>query len=337
MKYLNNPNLPFTKKNYPGNRFEQGEFISDYPREQPSLAEVLKWQLTPNPQKKEKEADKFVPRVQKHLSVPQMPENSLLWLGHSTFLLQLPGTRLLTDPVFFDLVTIKRKHPLPFPATKLHKLNYILYSHGHRDHFDEKSLKLLMQKNRSATLLAPLNFDKLARRSGAQHIKTAAWFQQFDIPQGPEIIFLPALHWHRRGLLDFNSVLWGSFYIKTSGFSMYFAGDTGFADHFEDIFNLLGPVDFCIMPIGANKPRYIMKSSHVNPEEAAKASNILQASVFIPMHYGTYDLSDEPPGEPFRKIRALKNDGKLHASLLTPAVGEVVNLQEHLGKSQASS
>ena len=122
-------------------------------------------------------------------------------------------------------------------------------------------------------------------------------------PDSPlEITYLPAAHWHRRGLTDLNQVLWGSFMIRVQDKLIYFAGDTAYAEHFETIEARFGPVDIALMPIGAYKPAYMMAKSHVNPHEAAKAANVLRAGHVVPMHYGTFDLSDEPASEPLRQL-----------------------------------
>src|SRR5690606_24662459 len=97
--------------------------------------------------------------------------------------------------------------------------------------------------------------------------------------------------------------------------------------HFEAIEELLGPMDVCLMPVGAYKPAFLMSKSHMNPHESVKAYNLLHGGTFIPMHYGTFDLSDEPPGEPVRLLRQIAASGMLQG-LKIPAIGEPVLLQE---------
>lgn len=85
---------------------------------------------------------------------------------------------------------------------------------------------------------------------------------------------------------------------------IFFAGDSAYhPDIYKDIFNLFGEIDICIFPIGAYSPKFMMASSHMNPEEAVSAFNYLKGKIFIPMHYGTFDLSDEPLGEPIKRLR----------------------------------
>jgi L-ascorbate metabolism protein UlaG (beta-lactamase superfamily) len=158
-------------------------------------------------------------------------------------------------------------------------------------------------------------------------VQEAGWWQQYDLgPDAPvEIFYLPASHWSRRGLFDLNRILWGSFLIKTADRLIYFAGDSSYGDHFEQIEHTFGPLDIVLMPIGAYKPAFMMSRSHVNPHEAAKAANVLRAGHVVPMHYGTFDLSDEPASEPLRLLTEVAAGGLLRGVLHAPAVGEIMH------------
>jgi len=326
MQYLQNRKLACTRDGYAGNPYQDGAFISEFPREQPDFVDILKWKLKSNPQKAAKAEDGFRVPVVAHQQLPKLQEGELMWLGHAAFLFRFGGSLFITDPCLSDLPLLKRLHDLPCPIEKLVGIDYLLLSHGHRDHLDADSIRQICAANPNLKGLLPLKMQALTKKYGLQHAQEAGWWQVFDTsPSAMQITFLPALHWHRRGLFDFNKVLWGSFMLSFEGKKLYFAGDTGFAGHFAQIRETCGEVDTCLMPIGANKPRKIMKDSHVNPEEAVEASNILGAKKLIPMHYGTYDLADEPLGEPIRKLRKLKQNGTLNAELIVPDAGEVIS------------
>jgi len=117
------------------------------------------------------------------------------------------------------------------------------------------------------------------------------------------VFFMPAKHWNRRGLTDFNKNLWGSFVIRSGDKSLFFAGDTSYGEHFKEIGEFFPNIKYCLMPIGAYKPEYLMKESHLSPTEALKAFKDLGGETFIPMHYATFDLANEPLGEPVRIIK----------------------------------
>ncbi|MEM1136232.1 MAG: MBL fold metallo-hydrolase [Bacteroidota bacterium] len=322
MTYLFNKQLPFIKENYPGNHYENGQFISDYPREQPSLFKVLQWQLSTNPQKQEKKEDRFVPHVVEEASIFGSKTDQIVWLGHASFLIRIGGKLLLTDPCLKNLPFMKRRYKLPFSISQIKQLDYILFSHAHRDHYDTASLKEILWHNPNVSFLLPLKQGDLLKKLGNYTFQEAGWFQVFDTPSPLKITFLPALHWNKRGLNDLNETLWGSMLIENGNTKIYFAGDTGYAKHFKEIRQLCGEMDICLMPVGAYKPSFMMKSSHVNPAEAVDAFHELEGKVFIPMHYGTYDLADEPPGEPVRLLRKYEHNNGLNGKLKILDVGE---------------
>ncbi len=322
IKYVKNPSLHTVKVGYPGNLLIDGEFTNSNTKDKNSFIKVLKWKFSKNPQREEKENENYKVATVKNHNFIKSDQDMIVWLGHSTFYIQIDKVRILTDPVFFDLPFLKRKTDIPLMPEDLIHIDYVLLSHGHRDHFDVPSLKVVLANNPSVKILGPLNISTLFNDIEFKgEIQEAGWYQEFkSVPLS--IIFLPAKHWHRRGLNDFNKVLWGSFYIKGENQSIYFAGDTAYGAHFKEIQKSVPPIDYCLMSIGAYKPSYLMNLFHVNPEEAFKAYQELQAKYFIPMHYGTFDLSDEPMGEPEREIRRLFQKQGSSEHLLVEPIGK---------------
>ncbi|WP_035562242.1 MBL fold metallo-hydrolase [Hymenobacter sp. IS2118] len=331
VSYLRNEALPTVRAGYPGNKLFGNEFADGEQLFEPALSTLLRWQLSTNPQKEEKKQDAWTPAVVDCNAIFSATEDMLVWLGHASFLLRVAGVTLLFDPVLFSSLGLRHRHALPCQPEAVRGIDYLLLSHGHRDHLDEKTMRLLAHQNPGMQVLSSLRMGPLLRKMApGLRIQEAGWWQQYDLgPTAPlEITYLPASHWHRRGLTDVNRVLWGSFLIRVADKLIYFAGDTSYAGHFEDIEKLFGPLDIVLMPIGAYKPAYMMARSHVNPHEAAKAANVLRAGHLVPMHYGTFDLSDEPASEPLRQLTDIAASGMLRGELHAPAVGEVLRWQD---------
>ena len=76
--------------------------------------------------------------------------------------------------------------------------------------------------------------------------------------------------------------------------------------------------------VGAYHPPMMMKDVHTNPYEAVQIFHDLKAKTFIPMHYGTFDLADEPLGEPYRILKQLEKEKKINGELKLADVGEVI-------------
>jgi L-ascorbate metabolism protein UlaG (beta-lactamase superfamily) len=285
----------------------------------------MKWKyLTEsNPDKEAKKKDTFKLPVENDTSFLTNRNDVIVWLGHSSFYIRVNGISILTDPDFFKSGISKRKCPIPFDANLLRDINYILISHDHRDHLDKKSLKILFKNNKNPEILSGLRMDKLFDRMLKNpKVQTAGWYQQFETDTSKiKIYFMPARHWGKRGLWSNNEHLWGSFVIVSNGKKIFFSGDTGYGSHLKEVGELFNGIDICIIGIGAFKPEWLMSANHISPIDAVKASNEMEAKHFIPMHYGTFDFSQETLGEPQEILVHENQQGNLHAELDILPVG----------------
>ena len=305
-----NPNLQIIKENWKGNICIDGRYYNDSAVQKAPLLSVLKWKLSSNPQREEKKKDNF--RLQTKVSDNlNSNEDKIVWFGHSSFYISINGIKILTDPCYYNLPTSKRKVPIPYDIASIDSIDYLLVSHNHPDHFQKLSVEEIVSCNPLITALVPLGANALF--DGDLHnvkIQEAGWYQEYKLNnENIRIIFLPAKHWSRRGLSDFNKVLWGSFLIISNNIKIFFAGDSAYDDLiFKEIEEMFGGIDICIFPIGAYSPQFLMSEEHMTPEEAGEAYKAMAGKLFIPMHYGTYDLSDEPLGEPIRRLRKYFSD-----------------------------
>ncbi|MBB6612234.1 MBL fold metallo-hydrolase [Pontibacter sp. Tf4] len=331
IRHINNPKLETIKPGYKGNKLIGDRFANGDEPYEPDFSNVLRWKLSGNPQKAEKKADQYVPHVIHNTDFLHTTDDVIVWLGHASFFVRLQGVTFLIDPVLYDLPMLPRKVGLPCAPEDLKNIDFLLLSHAHRDHLDLKSIRAICKNNPELKALVPLRAGSLIRNA-SKHLpyQEAGWYQRYDLVPGHlELYFAPASHWYRRGLFDMNKVLWGSFVIRTKEQTIYFAGDTGLNGHFEDIAEVFGPMDVCMMPVGAYKPSFMMQKSHLNPHEAVKAYNQLRGGTFIPMHYGTFDLSDEPASEPVRLLEQIAAAGLMNG-LKLPAIGEQLLLRDLL-------
>lgn len=328
MQHVKNTNLKTIKMGYPGNAKRGDMFVNYEDVKLPTLGTVLKWKTSTNPQKVEKKKDTWLPTV---LSNPGMfadKRNKLVWMGHATFLLTLNGKNILIDPVFNDIPFVKRLVGIPCDRNEIKNIHYVLLSHGHFDHCDKKSFKTLAAQNPEMKVFAPLNMTKVLKGFDRSiQVQEAGWYQEFQLDDELiKITYMPAFHWYKRGMNDNNEILWGSFIIQYRELTLFFMGDSGYNTHFAEIAQFFPNISYCLMGVGAYQPSYMMKLSHTSPEDAVKAFHDLNGKIFIPMHYGTYDLADEPLGEPLRKLKAMKENNEIKGNLLAPQIGETILL-----------
>jgi len=321
-----NPDLLTIKAGYKGNPVANERYLNYEKVLAPKFKDILRWKTSRNPQSVEKRSDDF--RLDT-INDPRLFDRSLdkiVWLGHASFLITMNGRSILLDPVFGDIPLIKRRAPIPFAMKEYLFIDYILISHAHYDHLDKKTVINLARLNPQLKIYCGLGTAKLLKQKWklTNKVIEAGWYQQFPISDDSlEIYFMPALHWSNRSLRDRNLRLWGSFIIKGSSSTIYFMGDSGYSGHFREIGGFFPNIDYALLGVGAYMPRNIMQYSHINPDEAKQAYRDLGAKYLLPMHYATYNLTDEPYGEPIQKIRELFDGSN---SLCEVEIGKVVEL-----------
>ena len=192
--------------------------------------------------------------------------------------------------------------PSVFNKNNLPKIDVVLISHNHYDHLDIKSLKIIYEKFPDVIFLVPLGDKRLLIRNGIQNVKELDWWENYQL-KGIKFIFTPVQHWSKRTLSDRNKSLWGGWWIESKNSKFLHLGDTGYSKDLIDIKNKLGKPDLVAIPIGAYKPRNIMRFNHLNPEEAVKAFKDLEAKKAVAMHWGTFILSQENVDAPKKQLK----------------------------------
>jgi len=319
-----NEALATIKPNWEGNPMQDGRFMNQHAHVKHGVGSILKWRFSPNPQRKEKRHEKWQPAIHQVTSLENLPTNALIWLGHNSFFLQLGDKRILFDPVFGNIPFVRRQSQFPAHPDVFKGIDYVLLSHDHFDHLDKKSLGILYRNNPHLTLFCGLGVGELIKNwFPTIQVIEAGWYQQLDTGD-LKITFLPAQHWSKRSIGDGGQRLWGAFMLQTNDLSLYYSGDTGYANHFAEIKSLFGSPDYALVGIGAYKPRWFMRPNHISPHDALTASEEMGARMTIPMHYGTFDLSDEPLSDPPKVFAAEAQ--KRNIKITIPALGEVIHL-----------
>lgn len=225
---------------------------------------------------------------------------SITWIGHSTFLIQMNGLNIVTDPVWAKCMGLGRRLTEPgLPIDALPEIDIVLISHGHYDHLDFSSIKKLKG---SPAFYVPVGLKPAFIRRGYYNVTEANWWDRFTHEE-MNISFVPAQHWTRRTMSDMNTSHWGGWIVddRNTHKSVYFVGDTGYFRGFRDIADRY-EIDIVLMPIGAYEPEWFMATSHINPEDSIKAFVELKGKTFIPMHYGAYRLADDTGPEALERL-----------------------------------
>ena len=239
-------------------------------------------------------------------------ELSATWVGHSTVLLQIGRVNVLADPMWSD-----RASPVSFagprrfvpPAVDLDALppiDIVLISHNHYDHLDRPTVRALAARMPEVEWVVPLGLARPLSRWGAKRIRELDWWQCAQlqlVERQVEVACVPAQHFSARSFGDRGRTLWCSWVVSASERRAFFAGDTAYHPEFRTIGERFDPFDLVMLPVGAYDPRWFMRTVHMNPPEALRAYADLTGPragrvAMLPIHWGTFRLTDEAMEEP---------------------------------------
>jgi L-ascorbate metabolism protein UlaG (beta-lactamase superfamily) len=254
----------------------------------------------------------------------------ITFINHSTFLIQVNGLNILTDPIYskraspFSWAGPKR---LRLPGIKfedLPRIDAVLISHNHYDHLDVPTIRTLFGGHHPK-FITPLGVKAFFDNEKITGATDLDWWQNISLSDAVSVQAVPAQHFSGRGILDRDATLWCGYVIKTSKGSIYFAGDSGYHESiFKEIGEKTGPLKVSLIPVGAYKPYWFMSPVHTSPEEAVKVHLDVKSQNSIGIHFGTFPLADEGYADPSRDLDiALEKHNVNKSEFVTLKQGEV--------------
>jgi N-acyl-phosphatidylethanolamine-hydrolysing phospholipase D len=254
---------------------------------------------------------------------------TITWIGHATFLVQVDGVNILTDPVWtehvgpLNVLGAQRLVPPGVRFEDLPRIDAVIISHDHYDHLDAPTVARLAHTFHP-TFLVPLGYKAWFASLGVTEVVELDWWQSHQL-RGLTFTATPAQHSTGRTLFDHDRRLWASWVVQGKSRRFFFAGDTGSDPHMKAIAERLGPIDVAALPIGGYSSYQSKHPNHLNPEEAVQLFEDLHARLLVPMHWGTFKLNREPFREPPERLlkEALRRGDEERIALLSP--GETIS------------
>jgi N-acyl-phosphatidylethanolamine-hydrolysing phospholipase D len=321
-----------------GSRF-QNNYLEFEPK---GIGALLKWRIDAARAGAPKPPQQETPRVEPDLAflranaaagAAMVP--AATWIGHASTLLQAGGINILTDPIFSE-----RASPVGFAGPKRHvppgvaladlpRIDAVLISHNHYDHLDAASVKAIAaQPGGPPLFIVPLGVKAWLAGAGIGNAVELDWWQSARVG-AVEIVLTPVQHWSGRSLTDRMETLWGGYAVFAPDFHAFFAGDTAYSKDFADIHARFAArhgagrgFDLALIPIGAYEPRWFMRAQHVDPGESVRIHVDIAAERSIGVHWGTFQLTDEPLDEPPQALaRAAREAGLADDAFTVVPVG----------------
>lgn len=268
-----------------------------------------------------------VPSVKTDLHALSPEKDVVIWLGHSSYYVQLGGKRILIDPVLspyaspFSFSNRAFEGSNVYQAEDIPDIDYLLISHDHWDHLDYATVMAL--EPRIASVITGLGVGSHLTYWGypKEKIHEGDWYTELKLQADFTVHILPARHFSGRGLTR-NKTLWAGFALQSPQKRIFFSGDSGYGPHFAEIGKRFGGFDLAILENGQYDPRWAY--IHMMPEETAQAAVDLNAKALLPAHSGKFSISNHAWDDPFIRIANASREKPYR--LLTPVIGDRIDL-----------
>ena len=264
-----------------------------------------------------------VPVVKTDLKALDATQDTVVWLGHSSYFVIFAGKRILIDPVFSPYAPPVSFSTQAFSGTILYAvddmpaIDVLLITHDHWDHLDHATVTALEGKIRR--VVVPLGVGAHLEHWGyaREKMREADWYEKLELETDLAIHLIPARHYSGRWLTR-NKTLWTGFVLESATRRILFSGDTGYGPHFKELGQRFGGFDLAALDMGQYDPRW--PYIHMTPEEAARAADDLQTKALLPAHVGRFNIARHAWTDPFERI-STASEGKSYR-LATPLIGK---------------
>lgn len=273
---------------------------------------------------------KKLPSIQTDLKQVQLNEASIVWFGHSSYLIKINDKNILVDPVFSGYAS-----PFSFGAKSFDGANVygvddmpdidmLIITHDHYDHLDYKTVLQLNSKVKMICTSLGVSAHLIFWGIDENKIVEFDWWNSKEITNGIKITTAPARHFSGR-LFKRGKTLWSSFIIEADGYKIFAGGDSGYDEaNFKKIGEQFNGFDIALLEAGQYNENWA--NIHMMPEQVVQAAIDLKTKVLMPVHWGKFALALHAWDEPIQRV--YNKAEEMNVTLTTPMIGEPVVLNK---------
>lgn len=320
------------KKNKKSPHFKKGRFRNLEFTPQFAKGINLFSLIKANFRKKNKNLQPNNPVPSKKIDWEHVPDNTFIFLGHSSLFIKIQGISILVDPVNTTYASpmkgVNRSFPLQeeWSIGNLKQLDYVFISHDHYDHLDRQTIKSLRKFQAEYICGLGVSMHLLRWKIAKNKIKEMDWWDTITLKNGIDLHYLPTRHFSGRKWYR-NNTLWGSFLLETTLGNIYLGADSGYGKHFKMIQDKFPKIEWAFMELGQYNAMW--PYIHMCPDDFKKAVNELKAEKIIPIHHSRFALSSHAWNAPMIEVLNMEKDFHT-AALYIPKIGEVVSFNQKL-------
>jgi L-ascorbate metabolism protein UlaG (beta-lactamase superfamily) len=278
---------------------------------------------------KNNEPQVVIPSVKTDLKNLSADTPTIVWFGHSSYLIKSKNINILVDPVFSGNASPVSFMVKAFEGTNTYgvddmpEIDMLVLSHDHYDHLDYQTITKLIPKVKK--FYTALGVGEHLELWGVkpENIVEFDWLESHKIADDISLTATPARHFSGRSFTRAKS-LWVSFVLNIHGYKIFLGGDSGYDTHFKMIGDKFGPFDFALLENG----QYNLDWHYIHslPEETAQIAQDLNVKAFMPVHWAKFALAFHDWNEPMIDLKK-HVEGK-NLKMTTPMIGEPVVLDK---------
>jgi L-ascorbate metabolism protein UlaG (beta-lactamase superfamily) len=252
---------------------------------------------------------------------------TIVWFGHSSYLIKSKGFNILVDPVMQGEASPLSMFAKPFPGSDVYSLedlpsiDLVLLTHDHYDHLHYDSMKKLAKSAKSFVTSLGVGSHLEIWGVPSEKITELDWWESTSVNSEIELTATPARHFSGRSFVR-GKTLWSAFVLKLHGHQLFLGGDSGYENHFKEIGKRFGSFEIALLECGQYGENW--PNIHMLPEQTVQAAKDLNAKILMPVHWAKFELSLHAWNEPIN--RATKFASAQNQTVTTPLIGEPVIL-----------
>ena len=264
-----------------------------------------------------------MPSVKINLKDTVFEAPTIVWFGHSSYMIRSKDFTVLVDPVFSGygspLWFINRNYAGSnvYSLKDLPDVNLLILTHDHYDHVDYKTVRKLRKTHVQAVI--PLGVGRTMDYWGydRHQFREVNWGDSVQVASDILLISTSAQHFSGRRNKR-RKTLWTSYVLEIHGYRIFIGGDGGYNRHFADIGSQYGPFDLALLENGQYSQYW--PASHCYPEQTVQAAIDLQAATLLPVHWAKFSATYHPWNEPVQKLLPITDS--LGITVTVPRIGE---------------
>jgi len=270
---------------------------------------------------------KKIPSVQTDLNTLTANEPTIVWFGHSSYMIRSKELTLLVDPVFsghaspVSLFGKAFEGTDVYPVSSFPAIDIMVITHDHYDHLDYETISEF--KSKTKLFVTALGVGEHLEHWGIpkEKIVELDWWEEKQLSDSVKFIATPGRHFSGRTFVR-GKTLWASFVLQLHGYNIFIGGDSGYDTHFKTIGEKYGPFHIAMLEAGQYGKNW--PQIHMVPEETVQAAKDLKTEVLLPVHWGKFVLANHDWDEPIQRVmKTSKEQGQV---VTTPKIGEPVNI-----------